>query len=314
MSTLYLDHKNMQLAVEGQTLVARIEDQRQRPIPLSLLERVVVSASVSLQSRVLMALAERGIVVAFISPRKASLQAVLLGRAHNQANIRLGQYQCTQDRVWRLDFSIGLVDAKLKAGVRLLEEAAAARADCRKALLSAATSIQAIRPLLKVCEHLDQLRGFEGAAARLFFGAYRLLFAPGLGFEGRKRRPPPDPVNATLSLAYTLLHVRAVQLAYAAGLDPMLGFFHEPVHGRESLACDLVEPWRPCIERWVWEQFRAREFRAERFQSGANGGCFLDKPGRAQFYAAFERMVKPVHRAIRLQTYTVRRLLMETVG
>lgn len=308
-----LDHKNMQLALEGQTLIARLGNERQRSIPLYLLERVVISASVDLQSRVLTALAERGIVVAFISTRKVRIQAVLLGSAHNQAGLRLGQYQCVLDTDWRHDFSCVLIDAKLKGQARLLRSAALQRFDCRKHLLNTARSVESIREQIPGSKGLDQLRGYEGAAARLFFGAYQQLFAPILGFEGRKRRPPPDPVNVMLSLSYTLLHVRAVQLAHAAGLDPMLGFLHEPVHGRESLACDLVEPWRPCIERWVWEQFKCHEFREERFQIQADGSCLLDKTGRAQFYPAFERMVKPLHRAIRLQTYKIRCLIAESV-
>jgi CRISPR-associated protein Cas1 len=42
-----------------------------------------------------------------------------------------------------------------------------------------------------------------------------------------------------------LLHFEAVRMAHAAGLDPLLGFYHRPAFGRESLACDLIEPPAP---------------------------------------------------------------------
>jgi hypothetical protein len=67
-------------------------------------------------------------------------------------------------------------------------------------------------------------------------------------FGGRNRRPPRDPANAVLSLGYTLLHFEAVRACYGAGLDPMIGFFHNLDFGRESLACDLVEPLRPRLD------------------------------------------------------------------
>ena len=97
--------------------------------------------------------------------------------------------------------------------------------------------------------------------------------------DGRNRRPPRDPVNACLSLAYTLLHFEAVRMAHAAGLDPLLGFYHRPAFGRESLACDLIEPLRPAVDEWIWQQFSPGPLRPEHF-SPDKGACLLGKTGR----------------------------------
>ncbi len=126
------------------------------------------------------------------------------------------------------------------------------------------------------------------------------LFPESLGFDGRKRRPPPDPVNVCLSLTYTLLHYRAAQQAYAMGLDPMIGFLHEAQYSRDSLAADLIEPWRPHVDEWVYQLFQQRKLRAEDF-STEPGRCTLGKAGRQKYYAAFEKWQKPLTRAIRLQ-------------
>ena len=67
--------------------------------------------------------------------------------------------------------------------------------------------------------------GLEGAAAA-YFRALAAAFPPALGFEGRNRRPPRDPVNACLSLGYTLLHGDAVREAAVQGFDPMIGVLH----------------------------------------------------------------------------------------
>ena len=142
------------------------------------------------------------------------------------------------------------------------------------------------------------MRGLEGAAQAAYNRAYTPLFAEGLGFHSRNRRAPLDPVNACLSLAYTLVHFEAVRASYAAGLDPFLGFFHEIAFGRESLACDLMEPIRPLVDAWVWELFRSRLLRPEHFVMD-KGACLLGKTGRARFYEHFEEFLRPAERRLR---------------
>ncbi|MEZ5581400.1 MAG: CRISPR-associated endonuclease Cas1 [Candidatus Competibacteraceae bacterium] len=111
-------------------------------------------------------------------------------------------------------------------------------------------------------------------------------------------------------MGYTLLHFEAVRAAYGAGLDPLLGFFHEPAYGRESLACDLVEPLRPRLDAWVWQQFRQRHLREEHFLQD-KGACLLDKTGRQHFYAGYEFWAPPVRRYLRRQSYRLARFLNE---
>ncbi|MCZ7659386.1 MAG: CRISPR-associated endonuclease Cas1 [Xanthobacteraceae bacterium] len=102
---------------------------------------------------------------------------------------------------------------------------------------------------------LHVLRGREGAAARAFFPAYATAFTPALGFAGRNRRPPRDPVNVCLSLGYTLAHAEALRAAARTGLDPQLGVYHDLAPGRDSLACDLAEPVRPLVDGFVQRAF-----------------------------------------------------------
>jgi CRISPR-associated protein Cas1 len=155
---------------------------------------------------------------------------------------------------------------------------------------------------------LNTVRGLEGAAAAAYFAALATVFPPALNFTGRNRRPPRDPVNACLSLGYTLLHFEAVRACHGAGLDPLLGFFHDPAYGRESLACDLIEPLRPRLDAWVWGLFRNRLLRAEQFVTD-KGACLLNKSGRQVFYASYEVFVPKLRRYLRQQAYRLAREL-----
>ena len=60
-----------------------------------------------------------------------------------------------------------------------------------------------------------------------------------------------------LSFGYVLLGDLLAGMLEARGLDPALGFFHEPRPGRPSLALDLLEEFRhPVVDRFVFGDFR----------------------------------------------------------
>jgi CRISPR-associated protein Cas1 len=136
----------------------------------------------------------------------------------------------------------------------------------------------------------------EGAAAAAYFQAFFQAFAPSLNVHQRKRRPPPDPVNAMLSLSYALLTSLAVQALWRTGLDPAIGFLHSLAHGRPALACDLIEPRRAEVDLWVQAQFRDRHLRAESFGHDGSGACLLGKAGRAHFYPAWDELARSLYR------------------
>ncbi len=94
---------------------------------------------------------------------------------------------------------------------------------------------------------LDQLRGFEGKAAAYYFDGIRTFFPSDWGFQRREYYPPPDPANALLSYAYTLLLKDVKTRLQLVGLDPSFGFFHALEDNRPSLALDMMEEFRPAI-------------------------------------------------------------------
>ena len=98
-----------------------------------------------------------------------------------------------------------------------------------------------------VARDLDQLRGFEGKAAAYYFDGIRTFFDPAWGFQKRDYYPPPDPANALLSFAYTLLLKDVEAQIQLVGLDPYLGFFHTLGYNRPALALDLMEEFRPAV-------------------------------------------------------------------
>jgi CRISP-associated protein Cas1 len=111
---------------------------------------------------------------------------------------------------------------------------------------------QAVNDAL-LAKSLDELLGIEGAAAASYFGAFSGMLKPETGsqsqfdFQARNRRPPRDPINALLSLGYSLLAKDCTIAAAAVGFDPYMGLYRQPRFGRPALALDIMEEFRPLI-------------------------------------------------------------------
>jgi CRISPR-associated protein Cas1 len=184
-----------------------------------------------------------------------------------------------------------MVRRKLENSADLLDGlVAAGRGDARR-LRVVAHELRAAAGRLMAPEgaaSLGALMGVEGAAASAYFGAFATAFAPALGFTGRNRRPPRDPVNVCLSIGYTMLQFEALRAVTGVGLDPAVGVYHEVRPGRDSLACDLVEALRPAVDGFVHDLFAVHGLRPESFSGGGTEPCRLGKAGRTLFYRVYE--------------------------
>ena len=309
MTTLYIDRKDIELRVSSGALEFHEPTGRRGSVPLARIERLVLRGRVQLSTSVLGALTDAGAGVLSLSGRHSRHLATCVGRPHNDVVRRLGQFDTYCDAEARARWSRALIAAKTKAQLRLLHRARNQRADKRRPLTRA---IRQIEPLLsRITDEVPppgiaSLLGIEGAAAAAYFGGLRALFPPSVHFEGRNRRPPRDPVNACLSLGYTLVHFEAVIACHSVGLDPMLGLYHEPSFGRESLAADAIEPLRPYVDEWVWGLFRDRVLDAKGFRED-NGAVLLAKTARQHFYARFHPLGAALRRLLRQQMRTAAR-------
>jgi len=282
-------------------------------VPLALLERVVIQARVTLDSSVLGMLAGAGIPVLIMSPRRMERMAIVLGKPHNDLAVRVAQIERAGDPQWCIEWSRALVLRKLRAEQRLAARIAMKRKDLRHEVVTLQAHLDRANNAAKDAVSPAMLRGIEGAASRACFRLLAAAMPPALQFNGRNRRPPKDPVNAILSLSFTLIHFDAVRSAYIAGLDPYVGFYHCPAFGRESLASDLIEPLRPAVEEWIWRMFADRELREDDFQRD-KGACLLGKAARSRYYGAYESWAPPLRRRLRRECRVIARSLREQLS
>ncbi|HEX4811525.1 MAG TPA: CRISPR-associated endonuclease Cas1, partial [Nonomuraea sp.] len=131
---------------------------------------------------------------------------------------------------------------------------------------------------------LDEVLGWEGQAARLYFQglAAMLRTTPDFAsFTVRTRRPPTDPVNALLSFLYGLTRTLVHGATEQVGLDPYLGFLHGLRPGKPALALDLMEEFRPIhADRLALNLLNRKQLRAEHFETMPGGAVQLTEDGR----------------------------------
>lgn len=153
--------------------------------------------------------------------------------------------------------------------------------------------------------------GYEGTAAATYFRVLRTLLKTDMGFQGRKAHPSTDPVNALLSLGYTLLYNHLYAAINIVGLDPYQGFFHQRKHGHAALASDLVEEWRAIIvDSIVLTVINRREIKADDFHH-TNQGLRLTKAALTRFLKRYDARVNETVFASAIQGRTTYRRVFE---
>ena len=139
---------------------------------------------------------------------------------------------------------------------------------------------------------LDELRGLEGESAAIYFSVFDDMILNNKDeffFHGRNRRPPLDNVNAMLSFTYALLANDCSSALESAGLDSYVGYMHRDRPGRNSLALDLMEEFRPCIaDRFVLTLINNRIIKSDDFEERENTAVIMTDEGRKKVIRAWQ--------------------------
>lgn len=285
MPTLYVSEHGAVLRKDGDRLRAEKDGELLADVPLDQVELICAFGMVHLTTPLILELLEREIETAFFSA-SGKLRGQLTPTLPKNSPLRLAQYEKHRAEHEALELARRIVQAKLRNTTEVLErfkpENPTSAFLAAKQALADATPLQAAT--------LDSLRGVEGAAARAYWSAFGELLKHGVEFNGRRYNPAPDPVNATLSLGYTLLTSEIQSLLDGIGFDPYLGFLHVVEYGRASLALDLLEEYRaPVVDRLVLYLFNNRILKLDDFAPDEEGGMRLKPEPRKRFFREYEQ-------------------------
>ncbi len=243
-TSMYVVNEGGLLRTKGNRIRLERDGETVVSVSSNRLRQIVIFGRTGLTTPLIHQLLERGIDVVFLNARGRYFGRLQASVAANPA-VRRAQFRAIDDPVRRLAIGRQIVVGKIanqRTGVLR-----AARRLGAPDLQRVVRDLERDRRAAAEAGSLASLLGVEGTASRRYFSVFPDLLGEPWEFPGRRRRPPPDPVNALLSLGYTLLLHDAIAAAETAGLDPYQGFLHETSVGRPSLALDLIEELRALI-------------------------------------------------------------------
>ncbi len=295
-NTLYLLTPGLSVHRDGLALRIEQEHQLKLSLPVHNLESVFVfGADIYLSPAVLRLCWEHGAAVCFFTDW-GRLEARLEGVPRGSVMLRRAQHRAADTLATTASLARAFVAGKLHNTRWLLARSArdAAAGEDASALRTVNDHLAyLLRELERTPDDLDIIRGVEGRAAALHFDMFaRHLRAPlraQFPFDGRNRRPPRDALNGLLSFLYALLRHDCTSALTAVGLDPFIGFLHADRSGRESLALDLMEEFRPWVERTALTLVNRGELKPAHFVIRDGGAVELTEPGRKLLVAAYQQ-------------------------
>jgi CRISPR-associated protein Cas1 len=266
----------------GEFVVSEKGEELQK-FPTHQVRAIYLYGAVQLTTQAAQLCLEYGIDVAFFSPAGRFL-GLLRGLPASGVDARLGQYRLFGESGIRLKLARECIRAKIHNQRVLL-------------MRNGEAPDSVLRRLADLCDQtneardIDSLRGVEGVAAALYFESFATMLREhgGFTFTERNRRPPRDPVNALLSQGYSILSKELAGICHTVGLDPFLGFYHQPRYGRPALALDLMEEFRPLVADSVTISLLNRGELVQSDFSQSASGCFLKESGRRVFWEAWFR-------------------------
>ena len=289
LNTVYVrDHRAHVRHRRGSLLVSSPEGNQR--VPLEAIDSVVMLGGGQLTSQALEACVRRGVRVAALR-MGGSVRFIVGGATGGNVHLRAAQYRAVMDGAHALALSKLVVAAKLQNSRKVVDRWArdAKHPEASQELAARAQQLLGRVARLEDASTPDHVRGVEGDAARVYFGAVaRVVANRNLGFFARLRRPPRDPVNAMLGFCYGLLVSELIGAIESVGLDHQLGFFHRPRSGRPSLALDLAEELRPLTDRFVVSLVRRGQVNSNSFATMPGGAVYLSDDGRTDLLKAWE--------------------------
>lgn len=93
---------------------------------------------------------------------------------------------------------------------------------------------------------IDDIGNREGLAAKLYF--HNLY-----GDDFIRDADGKDSVNLALNYGYAIVRAAVARAVIAKGFIPTVGIHHRNIYNHFNLADDFIEPYRPLIDEWVYE-------------------------------------------------------------
>jgi len=146
---------------------------------------------------------------------------------------------------------------------------------------------------------IEEIMGVEAGFRRECFK--ELEKQTGFEFVKRTRKPPENHLNALLSFGNSLVYAKVLGEIYFTPLNPTVSYLHEPSTKRFSLALDVAEVFKPVLSDMLILRL-LKEGRIDRKHfRGESGMVFLNEEGKRIFVTSFNELLERTLRNRRLK-------------
>jgi CRISP-associated protein Cas1 len=297
---LYLNTPGVSVGKSSETLQVRDKKDLLQEVRTADIDHIGLFGNVQISTQALQQLCEKDIPITYFSTG-GWFYGITRGHSLTNVHARIRQFAVAADPAQALSFAQAFVSGKIRNQRTLL---------LRNHINPPTPVLLRLKQAAKdanAASSIEQLLGIEGAAASAYFEHFQGMLkvddenaatpkqlAFSFDFSNRNRRPPRDPVNALLSLGYSLLAKDCTVAAYAVGLDPYVGFYHQPRFGRPALALDVMEEFRALIvESTVLTLLNNRMLGLKDFVQ-AGQAVNLTTAARKVFFEAYESRMSDV--------------------
>lgn len=287
LRTLYLLQHGQVLGKESERLIVRQEQKTVREIPAIKVDQVMVFGNAQITTQAMQFCLQERIPIYLLSGQ-GHYYGVIDSFSTEPVLLQREQFLRANDPAFCLKVAVAMVHGKL-ANSRLMLQRLARRHNT-EVLHTAADTLKSTLTNLADASSLDELRGFEGSSAKVYFQALAATVDSAWGFNQRVRQPPADGINAMLSYGYTLLFYNIYSLLRSRGLNPQVGFLHALRPGHPALASDMVEEFRALVvDAVVWKLVLNQRLTPDDFDNPTTGeGCLLKPHARQVFIKTLE--------------------------
>jgi len=232
-SVVYVTRQGSQVGVDGGRIVVVMKGEGEiASFPMGQIDTINIFGNINFTTPFVARANEHGIVLNYFT-QLGRYRGSFVPERNTIAEVRRRQYALSEEE--NLAIAQSIVRGKIRNSRTFLGRKgvtnAGRLADLEKSVSNTST--------------LDEVRGAEGEAAKIYFGLLNGCLAEGWSFEKRTRRPPEDHINSLLSLTYSMMKNDVLSALRQYNLDPFLGILHADRHGRPALALDLQEEFRP---------------------------------------------------------------------
>jgi CRISPR-associated protein Cas1 len=333
LKPLYLNTQGLYVGKSANVIKVKEKEKVVQEVRMHDICQLNVMGNIQLSTQVVQSLCENEIPIAYFS-MGGWFYGITNGMGPKNVYLRKEQFRLADSPSFRLRVSRAITAGKIKNQRTMLQR------NHVEPPREALNMMKCMQEQAEAASSLESLLGIEGNAAKYYFEHFAGMIKsdpdPFAGnepaakaepeftfdFEHRNRRPPRDPVNALLSLAYSLLAKDFTIVCQMVGFDPFLGFYHQPRFGRAPLALDLMEPFRPLIaDSAVLSAINTRMVTPNSFVR-VGPSVALTPDGRKAFFRAYEQRMDSLvthplfgyrlnyRRLLEVQTRLLARVLM----